>query len=187
MSEFNDNKQPRRRRTQLNAAQYAGQQTLDNSIPLIRTEDAPMQPTNPPRRNPQPPPAQQSANPPMQPMGAAQPMSAARPMGAAQPMSAAQPMRPQGMNQPGQGSQYAQSGQMHGFRGVQGTPMQPQQGWNNGVQPLDAAHQLEQFSWGQNPTSMNTGRNQPIRGGQMMPNQPMNPQRTQNPPYPQQN
>lgn len=50
MSEFNDNKQPRRRRTQLNAAQYAGQQTLDNSIPLIRTEDAPMQPTNPPRR-----------------------------------------------------------------------------------------------------------------------------------------
>lgn len=111
MSEFNDNKQPRRRRTQLNAAQYAGQQTLDNSIPLIRTEDAPMQPTNPPRRNPQPPPAQQSANPPMQPMGVAQ------------PMSAAQPMRPQGMNQPGQGSQYAQSGQMHGFRGVQGTPM----------------------------------------------------------------
>ena len=71
MSEFNDNKQPRRRRTQLNAAQYAGQQTLDNSIPLIRTEDAPMQPTNPPRRNPQPPPAQQSANPPMQPMSAA--------------------------------------------------------------------------------------------------------------------
>ena len=169
MSEFNDNKQPRRRRTQLNAAQYAGQQTLDNSIPLIRTEDTPMQPTNPPRRNPQPPPAQQSANPPMQ------------------PMSAAQPMRPQGMNQLGQGSQYAQSGQMHGFRGVQGTPMQPQQGWNNGVQPLDAAHQLEQFSWGQNPTSMNTGRNQPIRGGQMMPNQPMNPQRPQNPPYPQQN
>ena len=55
MSEFNDNRQPRRRRTQLNAAQYAGQQTLDNSIPLIRTEDAPMQPTNPPRRNPQPP------------------------------------------------------------------------------------------------------------------------------------
>ena len=51
-------------------------------------------------------------------------------------MSAAQPMRPQGMNQPGQGSQYAQSGQMHGFRGVQGTPMQPRQGWNNGVQPL---------------------------------------------------
>ena len=151
MSEFNDNRQPRRRRTQLNAAQYAGQQTLDNSIPLIRTEDAPMQPTNPPRRNPQPPPAQQSANPPMQ------------------PMSAAQPMRPQGMNQPGQGSQYAQSGQMRGFRGVQGTPMQPQQGWNNGVQPLDAAHQLEQFPWGQNPTSMNTGRNQPIRGGQMMP------------------
>lgn len=45
MSEFNDNRQPRRRRTQLNAAQYAGQQTLDNSIPLIRTEDAPMQPT----------------------------------------------------------------------------------------------------------------------------------------------
>ena len=43
MSEFNDNRQPRRRRTQLNAAQYAGQQTLDNSIPLIRTEDAPMQ------------------------------------------------------------------------------------------------------------------------------------------------
>lgn len=169
MSEFNDNKQPRRRRTQLNAAQYAGQQTLDNSIPLIRTEDAPMQPTNPPRRNPQPPPAQQSTNPPMQPMGAAQ------------------PMRPQGMNQPGQGSQYAQSGQMRGFHGVQGTPMQPQQGWNNGVQPLDAAHQLEQFSWGQNPTSMNTGRNQPIRGGQMMPNQPMNPQRPQNPPYPQQN
>ena len=71
MSEFNDNRQPRRRRTQLNAAQYAGQQTLDNSIPLIRTEDAPMQPTNPPRRNPQPPPAQQSANPPMQPMSAA--------------------------------------------------------------------------------------------------------------------
>ena len=61
MSEFNDNRQPRRRRTQLNAAQYAGQQTLDNSIPLIRTEDTPMQPTNPPRRNPQPPPAQQSA------------------------------------------------------------------------------------------------------------------------------
>ena len=30
MSEFNDNKQPRRRRTQLNAAQYAGQQTLDD-------------------------------------------------------------------------------------------------------------------------------------------------------------
>ena len=58
MSEFNDNRQPRRRRTQLNAAQYAGQQTLDNSIPLIRTEDAPMQPTNPPRRNPQLPPAQ---------------------------------------------------------------------------------------------------------------------------------
>lgn len=136
MSEFNDNKQPRRRRTQLNAAQYAGQQTLDNSIPLIRTEDTPMQPTNPPRRNPQPPPAQQSANPHMQPMGAAQ------------PMSAAQPMRPQGMNQPGQGSQYAQSGKMCGFRGVQGTPMQPQQGWNNGVQPLDAAHQMEQFSWG---------------------------------------
>ena len=52
MSEFNDNRQPRRRRTQLNAAQYAGQQTLDNSIPLIRTEDTPMQPTNPPRRNP---------------------------------------------------------------------------------------------------------------------------------------
>jgi len=175
MSEFNDNKQPRRRRTQLNAAQYAGQQTLDNSIPLIRTEDAPMQPTNPPRRNPQPPPAQQSANPPMQPMSAAQ------------PMGAAQPMRPQGMNQPGQGSQYAQSGQMRGFHGVQGTPMQPQQGWNNGVQPLDAAHQLEQFSWGQHQQSMNTGRNQPIRGGQMMPNQPMNPQRPQNPPYPQQN
>lgn len=60
MSEFNDNRQPRRRRTQLNAAQYAGQQTLDNSIPLIRTEDAPMQPTNPPRRNPQPAPAQQT-------------------------------------------------------------------------------------------------------------------------------
>ena len=80
MSEFNDNKQPRRRRTQLNAAQYAGQQTLDNSIPLIRTEDAPMQPTNPPRRNPQPLPAQQSANPPMQPMSAAQPMGAAQPM-----------------------------------------------------------------------------------------------------------
>ena len=181
MSEFNDNRQPRRRRTQLNAAQYAGQQTLDNSIPLIRTEDAPMQPTNPPRRNPQPPPAQQSANPPMQ------PMSAAQPMGAAQPMSAAQPMRPQGMNQPGQGSQYAQSGQMRGFRGVQGTPMQPQQGWNNGVQPLDAAHQLEQFPWGQHQQNMNTGRNQSIRGGQMMPNQPMNPQHPQNPPYPQQN
>ena len=65
--------------------------------------------------------------------------------------------------------------------------MQPQQGWNNGVQPLDAAHQLEQFSWGQHQQSMNTGRNQPIRGGQMMPNQPMNPQRPQNPPYPQQN
>ena len=81
MSEFNDNRQPRRRRTQLNAAQYAGQQTLDNSIPLIRTEDAPMQPTNPPRRNPQPPPAQQSANPPMQPMSAAQPMGAAQLMG----------------------------------------------------------------------------------------------------------
>ena len=47
MSEFNDNRQPRRRRTQLNAAQYAGQQTLDNSIPLIRTEDAPRSPRNP--------------------------------------------------------------------------------------------------------------------------------------------
>lgn len=182
MSEFNDNRQPRRRRTQLNAAQYAGQQTLDNSIPLIRTEDTPPQPINP-----QPTPVQQSANPPMQPMSAAQPMGAAQPMNAAQPMGAAQPMRPQGMNQPGQGSQYAQSGQMRGFRGVQGTPMQPQQGWNSGVQPLDAAHQMEQFPWGQNPTSMNTGRNQPIRGGQMMPNQPMNPQRPQNPPYPQQN
>ena len=141
MSEFNDNRQPRRRRTQLNAAQYAGQQTLDNSIPLIRTEDTPPQPINP-----QPTPVQQkSANPPMQPMSAAQPMGAAQPMNAAQPMGAAQPMRPQGMNQPGQGSQYAQSGQMRGFRGVQGTPMQPQQGWNNGVQPLDAAHQMEQF------------------------------------------
>lgn len=195
MSETNDSKQPRRRRTQLNAAQYAGQQTLDDSIPLVRAEeDAPVQPTNQPPKNQQQnlawanqpmmrmstttpvtpaQPARQSANPPMNPV---------RPQ--TQPMQPVQQTRPQPVNQVNQpvnqqGNPYAQNGQMHGFRGVQGTPVPPQQGWNSGVQPLDTAHQMEQFPWGQNP---NTGRNQPIRGTQPMPNQPARPQ---NPPYPQ--
>ena len=200
MSETNYSKQPRRRRTQLNAAQYAGQQTLDDSIPLVRTEeDAPMQPNqqlnpawaNPPVMrmstvNPANPvnqanptnPARQNANPPMQPMNPVRPQT--------QTMPPVQTTRPQPINQANQpvnqqGNPYAQNGQMRGFRGVQGTPVQPQQGWNSGVQPLDTAHQMEQFPWGKNP---NTGRNQPIRGAQPMPNQPT---RQQNPPYQQQN
>ena len=191
MSETNDSKQPRRRRTQLNAAQYAGQQTLDDSIPLIRTEDEPVQPknqqpnptwTNQPMMrmstlNPAQPP-RQSANPPMNPV-----------CPQTQPMQPVQQTRPQPVNQPiqpmnQQGNPYAQNGSMRGFRGVQGTPVPPQQGWNSGVQPLDTAHQMEQFPWGQNQQSMNTGRNQPIRGTQPMNSQPNRPQ---NPPYPQQN
>lgn len=189
MSETNDNKQPRRRRTQLNAAQYTDwQQTLDDSIPIIRTEEKqPTQPVNQPQTGNQAMPV----NPPVrQTTQLMQPLNAVQPMNPAQPLrQQTQPMPP--VQQPNQPT-YPVGGQMHGFRGVQGTPMQSQQNWNNGVQPLDPARAMEQFSWGQNPAGMNTGRNQPIRGGQpmqnpQMPNQPMNPQRPQNAPYPQQN
>lgn len=151
MTDTDENK-PRRRRTQLNAAQYGDwQQTLDDSIPIIHTENQPRGETP------------------------VQPQQSAQPMGTTQPMSA-----PPVQQRPAAQSGYGTSGQMHGFRAVQGTPMQPTQNWNNGIQPLDGGFQPEPFVWqsyqntppvqGAQPMQQTTGRNGSVQNAQRMPN-----------------
>lgn len=166
MTDTDENK-PRRRRTQLNAAQYGDwQQTLDDSIPIIHTE-------NQPRSEESVQPVSQQ---PQQMMNAAQPTNAMP--------------RPQ---RPAAQSGYGTSRQMHGFRSVHGTPMQPTQNWNNGIQPLDGGFQSEPFVWQPYQPAQGT---QPVQAAQPMPGtqpaqgtQPMQnapqPGSTQNPPYQQ--
>lgn len=177
MSEFNDNKQPRRRRTQLNAAQYAGQQTLDNSIPYPHRGYAPAAD----KSAADPGAAERQSAHAADGCGSADGCGTADECGTADGCGTAD--APAGDESAGAGEPICAK-RANARLPRRGTPMQPQQGWNSGVQPLDAAHQNGAVLVGQNPTSMNTGRNQPIRGGQMMPNQPMNPQRRQSPPTP---
>ena len=88
---------------------------------------------------------------------------------------------------------YGASGQMHGFRAVQGTPVQPAQNWNNGVQPLDGGFQPTTFSWqpmpNTQPVQPMNGRSALAQGGRPMPNTQPNAAgqtgRTQNTPYQQ--